>query len=260
MKKFFAALLLALSVSGFSQEKISVFIDISGSMDGSLTKIQEYFDKDFISKIKMPAEMKIYKFYWRGDIEPPIFDGVLENDDATKRARDAVNALSTQKKWTDCTSAFKFVDENCADSQFFIFTDDLNETPDASDDYEITAENVGKRLAKTFEIEDKNGFKIIRSPAPKKLAPPPPQVVEEIKEEVTQVPVKQVKEKRHFNFGKILIGIVVAIVLALLVLLVLFVVVSLLLFFFDLIHGGDDKAQVTLLSLGIAGDIHDLFR
>lgn len=162
MKKVLALLILIFqSVLSFSKN-VSVFIDISGSMDPLLPGIQKYICQEFIPELDSKTTLRIYKFY--GKLRtPPIFSGTLERINDIEFAKSRVNDLIANGPWTNLTSVLDFVVLNCTEygDEFVIFTDGRNELEDGSASFVLSDAMVKEKLGKNAQLIERNGWKTV---------------------------------------------------------------------------------------------------
>lgn len=154
MKKLFYAffLLCCLLTAAFSNDKVSIFIDISGSMDSQLQAIKQYVTEEYIPSLTPDTELKIYKFY--GKIRPPIYDGNLMSDTKVAWAKKQVNALIANGPWTNIVNVLDFISENCVDygEKFIILTDGINEADEQAKAFEISDNLIKEKLGENATL------------------------------------------------------------------------------------------------------------
>ena len=156
--------------SVFASEKVSIFIDISGSMNSTLPEIQKYITEEYLPSLKPDSNTKIYKFYgklW----EPPIYEGNLESEAKVRWAKHQVNELAANGPWTNISRVLAFIKINCTDygDKFIIFTDGKQELEDGSDDYELTDEIIKSSLGRNAHLVQKGKWKTVEYTYEKEL-------------------------------------------------------------------------------------------
>ena len=162
MKKLFClVLLICCLVPGFSSERISVFIDISGSMDSQLSDIKKYVTEEYIPSLKPDTELKIYKFY--GKIRPPIYDGNLNSESKISWAKNQVNSLVANGPWTNIEAVLDYISANCIDygDKFIILTDGKNEADEYSNAFEITDTVIKEKLGENASLISHGKWKTV---------------------------------------------------------------------------------------------------
>ena len=163
MKKLFYAffLLCCLLTAAFSNDKVSIFIDISGSMDSQLQAIKQYVTEEYIPSLTPDTELKIYKFY--GKIRPPIYDGNLMSDTKVAWAKKQVNALIANGPWTNIVNILDFISENCVDygEKFIILTDGINEADEQAKAFEISDNLIKEKLGENATLVTHGHWKSI---------------------------------------------------------------------------------------------------
>ena len=173
MKKCFLiiSIYLSLCLSVFASTKISIFIDISGSMYNSLPQIQEYLNNEYIPALETDTEVNIYKFYGKL-ITPPIYAGNLKNETNVRWAKKRINALKANGPWTNINAVFEYIKENCINygDKFIVLTDCNNETEDGNNNYKFTDSMIKDKLDANISILPKGNWKVIEytyeKPAP----------------------------------------------------------------------------------------------
>jgi hypothetical protein len=217
MKKVFCLVLLVLCLLPvFSSDRLSIFIDISGSMDSQLSEIKKYVTEDYIPSLKPDTELKIYKFY--GKIRPPIYDGNLNSDSKIFWAKKQVNSLAANGPWTNIEGVLDYISANCIDygDKFLVLTDGKNEADEKSKVFEITDSLIKEKLGDNARLVSHGKWKSVEfsyEQKTSKVSEPTidvqPQKISEKSEEKTVSPVNSVKtvSKKNTTFKKFIIPI-----------------------------------------------------
>lgn len=227
MKKIFCLLLfICCLLPVFSGDRISVFIDISGSMDSQLSEIKKYVTEDYIPSLKPDTELRIYKFY--GKIRPPIYDGNLTSNSKISWAKKQVNSLVANGPWTNIEGVLDYISKNCVDygDKFLVLTDGKNEADEKSKAFEITDTLIKEKLGDNARLVSHGKWKTVEFTYEKKtnkvdVNPATVQYKEESDEsekKLTPENSSKVISKRNINFKIFLIPIPLILIILLIIL------------------------------------------
>lgn len=201
-----------------AEQRVTVFIDISGSMYPVFSEIKQAVLDEVFSDLEIGTELTIYKFYRK---IVPIYEGRLKRKSDIDYAKSRVLALKANGPWTDIQKVFAYIqDHQTEDEHYFIFTDGKHETEDGLHDFELTDTIVKDQLGNNVKLINKDTWKIIDyvykpvvdQKQPEVMTPPVQDTKEPIK---PPVPVKVMQEKTSFNLWWLLwiILIIIAIII-----------------------------------------------
>jgi len=206
-----------------AEQRVTVFIDISGSMYPVFSEIKQAVLDEVFSDLEIGTELTIYKFYRK---IVPIYEGRLKRKSDIDYAKSRVLALKANGPWTDIQKVFAHIQEHQTENdRYFIFTDGKHETEDGLHDFQLTETMLKEQLGNNVKVIQKDAWEMIDyvykpvvvQKQPEVITPPVQDTKEPIK---PPVPVEVVQEKASFNLWWLIwiILIILAVIVVILLL------------------------------------------
>ena len=195
-----------------TEQRVTVFIDISGSMYPVFAEIKQAVLDEVFSDLEIGTELTIYKFYRK---IVPIYEGRLKRKSDIDYAKSRVLALKANGPWTDIQKVLTHIQEHQTENDhYLIFTDGKHETEDSLHDFQLTEAILKEQLGTNIKIIKKDTWEMIdyvyKLPVVQKpsevITPPVPETKEPVKQ---PIPAEAVTERTSFNLWWLILIILI---------------------------------------------------